>query len=41
MNSKFAKYGEENTSFSGTDVIGFTKILSNQMKIYGAVNKEW
>ncbi|MDR3094366.1 MAG: argininosuccinate synthase [Bacteroidales bacterium] len=40
MNAKFAKYGEENTSFSGEDVIGFTKILSNQMKIYGAVNKE-
>ncbi|MDR0814475.1 MAG: argininosuccinate synthase [Bacteroidales bacterium] len=41
MNAKFAKYGEENTSFSGEDVIGFTKILSNQMRIYGAVNKEW
>ena len=41
MNAKFAKYGEENTSFSGDDVIGFTKILANQMKIYGAVNNEW
>jgi argininosuccinate synthase len=41
MNAAFAKYGEENTAFSGNDVIGFTKILSNQMKIYGAVNKEW
>ena len=38
MNAKFAKYGEENTAFTGDDVIGFTKILSNQMKIYGAVN---
>ena len=41
MNAKFAKYGEENTAFSGDDVIGFTKILANQMKIYGAVNHEW
>ncbi|MDR1667490.1 MAG: argininosuccinate synthase [Bacteroidales bacterium] len=41
MNAKFATYGEENTTFSGNDVIGFTKILSNQMKIYGAVNKKW
>ena len=41
MNAKFAKYGEENTAFTGDDVIGFTKILSNQMKIYGAVNNEW
>ena len=40
MNAKFAKYGEENTAFTGDDVIGFTKILSNQMKIYGAVNNE-
>ena len=41
MNAKFAKYGEENTSFSGDDVIGFTRIMANQMKIYGAVNHEW
>lgn len=38
MNAKFAKYGEENTSFSGEDVKGFTKILANQMKIYFAIN---
>jgi argininosuccinate synthase len=38
MNSKFAKYGEENTSFSGDDVKGFTKILANQMKIFNAIN---
>jgi argininosuccinate synthase len=38
MNARFAKYGEENTSFSGEDVKGFTKILANQMKIYFAVN---
>jgi len=41
MNARFAKYGEENTAFTGDDVIGFTKIISNQMKIYGAVNNEW
>ena len=41
MSAKFAKYGEENTAFTGDDVIGFTKILSNQMKIYGSVNDEW
>ena len=40
MNAKFAKYGEENTAFTGDDVIGFTKIMSNQMKIYSAVNNE-
>ena len=39
MNAKFAKYGEENTSFSGEDVKGFTKILANQMRIFSAVNK--
>jgi argininosuccinate synthase len=38
MNAKFAKYGEENTAFSGDDVRGFTKILANQMKIYFAIN---
>ena len=41
MSDKFAKYGEENTAFTGDDVIGFTKIMSNQMKIYGIVNNEW
>jgi argininosuccinate synthase len=39
MNAKFAKYGEENTAFSGEDVKGFTKILANQMKIFFAINK--
>jgi argininosuccinate synthase len=41
MNAKFAKYGEENTAFTGDDVTGFTKIMSTQMKIYGSVNNEW
>jgi argininosuccinate synthase len=39
MNAKFAKYGEENTSFSGEDVKGFTKILANQMKIFYSINE--
>lgn len=38
MNAKFAKYGEENTSFDGADVKGFTKILANQMKIYYTIH---
>ncbi len=40
MNAKFAKYGEENTAFSGEDVKGFTKILANQMKIFFSVNNK-
>ena len=40
MNAKFAKYGEENTSFSGEDVKGFTKILANQMKIFYSINEK-
>lgn len=39
MNPDFAAYGEMNKSFTGEDVKGFTQILSNQMKIYYAVNK--
>lgn len=39
MNSEFGDYGEMNNSWSGEDVKGFTKILSNQTKIYHAVNK--
>jgi len=41
MSAKFAKYGEENTAFTGDDVIGFTRIMANQMKIYGVVNDEF
>jgi argininosuccinate synthase len=40
MNAKFAKYGEENTAFSGDDVKGFTKILANQMKIFYSINNK-
>ncbi len=38
MSSKFGDYGEANKAFTGDDVIGFTRILSNQLKIYHAVN---
>jgi argininosuccinate synthase len=38
MNSKFGEYGESNKSFSGDDVIGFTKVTANPLKIYYATN---
>ncbi len=38
MNSKFAAYGEMNKSFTGEDVKGFTKIMSNQMQIFNSIN---
>ncbi len=34
MSSKFGKYGEMNTGWSGEDVRGFTKIFGNQTSIY-------
>ncbi|MGC9341495.1 MAG: argininosuccinate synthase [Bacteroidales bacterium] len=40
MNPEFAKYGEENLSWEGADVKGFTKIMSNATKIYYSVNKD-
>lgn len=39
MSSKFGSYGEENLAWSGGDVKGFTKILSNSLNIYHQVNK--
>jgi argininosuccinate synthase len=38
MTASGAKYGEENPDWSGEDVIGFTKIISNSLKTYHAVN---
>jgi argininosuccinate synthase len=38
MASKFGSYGEMNLSWSGEDVKGFTKIISNQLSIYHQVN---
>ncbi len=37
MNSKFGKYGEMNTGFTGDDVRGFSKIFGNQTSIYHLV----
>ena len=37
MSSKFGKYGEMNTGWSGQDVRGFSKIFGNQSAIYHAV----
>src|SRR5215203_5062321 len=39
MSSKFGKYGEMNTGWSGEDVRGFSKIFGNQTSIYHKVNK--
>jgi argininosuccinate synthase len=40
MNSKFGKYGEMNSGFTGEDVRGFSKIFGNQTIIWNAVNEE-
>jgi argininosuccinate synthase len=39
MNAKFGAYGETNHTFTGADVIGFTKVLANPLKIYYAVHE--
>lgn len=39
MNSKFGKYGEMNTGFTGQDVRGFTRIIGNQIGIYHRVQQ--
>ncbi len=38
MNSSFATYGEMNRAWTAEEVDGFTKILSNQQRIWYAVN---
>ena len=40
MSSKFGSYGEINRSYTGADVVGFTKVLANPLKIYYSVNGE-
>jgi argininosuccinate synthase len=40
MSSKFGKYGEMNTGFTGEDVRGFSKIFGNQTAIWNAVHPE-
>ncbi len=39
MSSKFGKYGEMNTGWSGEDVRGFSKIFGNQTAIYHNINE--
>ncbi|MBX2924103.1 MAG: argininosuccinate synthase [Chitinophagaceae bacterium] len=40
MNSRFGKYGEMNTGFTGEDVRGFSKIFGNQTSIYQLVKQD-
>ncbi|MFP4093784.1 MAG: argininosuccinate synthase [Cyclobacteriaceae bacterium] len=40
MSSKFGQYGEMNLAWTGEDVKGFTKILSNQNKIYQSFERK-
>lgn len=40
MSSKFGKYGEMNTGFTGEDVRGFSRIFGNQISIYNKVKEE-
>ena len=40
MKSDFGEYGETVKAWSADDVKGFTKILSNSLKVYNSVNKK-
>lgn len=40
MNSKFGKYGEMNSGFTGDDVRGFSRIFGNQSMIYHLVKTD-
>src|SRR5690349_5813720 len=40
MNSKFGKYGEMNSGFTGEDVRGFSRIFGNQTMMYHLVKTE-
>lgn len=40
MSSKFGEYGEMNKSYTGRDVVGFTKVLANPLKIFYSLHKE-
>jgi argininosuccinate synthase len=39
MSSKFGKYGEMNTGWTGEDVRGFSKIFGNQTSIFHQVKE--
>ena len=38
MSSRFGEYGETNKSFTGDDVVGFTKVIANPLKIYYTIH---
>jgi len=40
MSSKFGKYGEMNTGFTGQDVRGFSRIFGNQTAIWNLIQQE-
>jgi argininosuccinate synthase len=40
MSSKFGKYGEMNSGWSGEDVRGFSKIFGNQTSIWNSIKEE-
>ncbi|MFC2087283.1 argininosuccinate synthase domain-containing protein [Bacteroidota bacterium] len=40
MSSDFAEYGEMNKAYSGEDVKGFTRILSNSLRLYDLITHE-
>lgn len=40
MSSKFGQYGEMNKGWTADDAKGYTKILSNQLKIFFSVNQK-
>jgi len=40
MSSKFGKYGEMNSGWSGDDVRGFSKIFGNQTAIWNSIREE-
>ena len=40
MSSKFGEYGEINKSYTGRDVVGFTKVMANPLKIYYSLHQD-
>ncbi len=40
MKSRFGDYGEANRSLSAQDMVGFTKVLANPLKIYYSVHND-
>ena len=40
MSSKFGKYGEMNSGWTGDDVRGFSKIFGNQTAIYHNIKSD-